>query len=84
VPSIPLMLAAATSAPSGEIASEITGLGPASISPVRRRCWQEVELAIGAARCDLTIVANGNGVEWARHRDNGGSDGPESGQMRTL
>src|SRR5439155_2672477 len=32
---------------------------------------QEIESAVGATGRDLAIVADGNGVEWARHCDNG-------------
>src|SRR6266404_2367804 len=81
----PPMLAAATSAPSGEIAIEITGLGPAATSPARappgdRKYTLPSAPPVAISPSPPTATAlSGTGIATTR-----GDAESASGQMRAL
>ena len=84
-PTDPPMLAAATSAPSGEIAIEITGLGPAATSPARAPPGDRKytlpsapPVAISPSLPTATALS-GTGIATTA-----GEAEPASGQMRML
>ena len=81
----PRMPAAATSLPSGEIATAMIGVGEACRSPrnlaLRR---QEIDFAVGAGGDDLAVGRDRHGIERRRQVVHASLPSPASGQMRNV